>query len=118
MALYEKAMALQPGAKINAVVANRIAQLYGYYGDRRRGIRPDYAKALQWWSRCIEETDPKQILWAEAHMGLGCMRVLVGKPRESAADFKAILDLDVIGVEWPPWKVKPDTATEHGKRRG
>lgn len=117
VAMYEKAMTLQPGAKINAVLTNRIGELYGYYGDRRRGIRPDYAKALQWWTRCIDETNSKQILWAEAHMGLGCMRVLVGQPRESAADFKAILNLDVIGVEWPPWKVKPDTAMEHGKRR-
>lgn len=117
VALYEKAMALQPGAKINALLANRIAELYGYYGNRQKGIYPDHAKALQWWTRCLEETNNKQILWAEAHMGIACMRVLAGKPRDSADDFRTILNLDVIGVEWPQWNVKPDTMTAAGRER-
>jgi hypothetical protein len=101
---------------MNAVLANRIAQLYGYYGSRR-GIRPDNATALEWWTRCIALTNPKQILWGEAQTGLACMRLLVGKPRESAEDFKAVLSLDVAGIEWPPWKTKPDTSTVLGKER-
>ncbi|NQT53074.1 hypothetical protein HQ576_13535 [bacterium] len=117
VALYEQAMALQPGAPMNAALANRIAQLYGYYGNRRRGIWPDNAKALHWWTRCIALTNSKQILWGEAQMGLGCMRVITRKPRESAANFKAILNLDVAGIEWPPWRTKPDTSTAIGREQ-
>ena len=32
----------------------------------------------------------------------------MGEPLAAAEDFKAVLDLDVGGIEWPPWKAKPD----------
>lgn len=114
-ALYQKAIALQPEAKINAVLANRIAELYGWYGDPAKGIRPNCAVASEWWTRCIEATNRRQILWAQAHMGRGCTKVVDGDPKGAVDDFKAILELDVLGVEWPAWRVKPDTTTKRGK---
>jgi len=85
IALYEEAIALQPGARINAVLADRIAELYAFYECRERGIRPDRAKAASWWERCIELTDPSQRMWAEAHMGLGGSLLLSGNPEQAWA---------------------------------
>lgn len=115
-ALYEKAMALQPGAKINAALANRIAQMYAWYANPAKGTRPEPATAAYWWRRCINETNRRQLLWGHAHMGLGCASFLSGKPCEAAAALKAILELDVLNVEWPAWKVKPNVEHESARR--
>ncbi len=39
--VYARAINAQPGANVNAVLANRIAQLYGFYADPEKGIEPD-----------------------------------------------------------------------------
>ncbi len=38
--LYEQAIGAQPGAKINAQLANRIAQMYAFFEDRPKNVRP------------------------------------------------------------------------------
>ena len=46
--LYEKAIATPPGAKLNAPLADRIAQLYAFYEDKKRKERPIRSMAIQW----------------------------------------------------------------------
>ena len=115
--LYEKAIALQPGARINAELAHRIAQLYSHYADPRLGIRAEPAKSVQWWQRTIQETNPRQLLWACAHMGLGCNKFISKEPNAGVAAFRAILTLDPDKIELPDWKAWPDPSTEHGRRQ-
>lgn len=70
VALYADAIKAQPGAKLNAQLANRIAQIYAFNGNPAKGVKPNYAKAAEWWQRCLELTDRSQILWGQAQMGL------------------------------------------------
>jgi hypothetical protein len=113
--LYERAIAAQPGAKINAPLANRIAQLYAFYEDREKKVTPIRSKAVQWWNRCAESTSPKQLLWAEAQMGMASTAV-IGKDLKSAqAFYDKILDMDASQIELPDWKAWPDGGTERGK---
>lgn len=102
--LYEKTMALQPGARVNAVLANRVAQLYAYYRDPKRGIAPVPARAIHWWKRCSEEATPAQLLWGEAQMGVGCTCSVARNPNEAIAAFKAILDWDTEKLKPPDWR--------------
>jgi len=110
VAAYEQAMVLQPQAKINADLANRVAQLYAFSKS------PDRAKAVAWWRRCIAQTAPDQLLWARAHMGIGCATFLAGRPKEAVEAFSAILELDPDRVEWPDWRVRPDPRLPSGRR--
>lgn len=113
--LYEKAMAAQPGAKLNAPLADRVAQLYAFYADREKKVSPIRGKAAYWWCRCVEITSPRQLLWAQAQMGLASMGA-IGRDRMSAlARYEAILNMDVAQVELPDWQVWPDGKSEQGK---
>jgi len=114
---YQKAIALQPGAKMNAWIAARIAQLYAYYGDRTKGVRAEPRKALPWWQRCIQETNPRQLLWAEAQAGLGSASFLTGDPETAAEAFRAILALEPETMELPDWRVWPHGDTEARRTR-
>jgi hypothetical protein len=91
-AIYAKAMAAQPGAKSNAVLANRIAQMNAFNADPARGVMPNPEEAVRWWNRCLELTDETQILWAQAHVGLG-----------TAEDMNQILAMKAERLELPPW---------------
>jgi tetratricopeptide (TPR) repeat protein len=113
--LYEKAISLQPDAPMNACLANRIAQLYAIPYDPKRGTRPDRAKAVEWWRRCTEYSNPCQLLWAQAHMGIGCTMLLGGKPETAADEFETILGLDILDIKWPAWRKKPDLAHPAGR---
>lgn len=73
---YEKAIAAQPGASINAAIANRIAQLYAFYEDKASNVHPIATKAAHWWNRSIEGTSPKQLLWAQAQMGIASASIM------------------------------------------
>jgi tetratricopeptide (TPR) repeat protein len=114
IALYEEAIGLQPGASINAALADRIAELYAFYECRERGIRPDWGKAASWWERCIELTDPRQRMWAEAHMGLGGSLLLSGHPEQAVAAYRAILDVNVEELECPRWQRAAGKQLENG----
>jgi tetratricopeptide (TPR) repeat protein len=105
VSFYEQAIVLQPGAKINALVAARIAQLYAYYEDRTKGAIADPARAILWWERCIELSGPRHILWAEAQAGLGSARFLTGAREEAAVAFRSVLDIDPENMEPPDWRV-------------
>jgi len=113
--LYEKAIAAQPGARINAPLANRIAQLFAFYEDKEKKARPIRSKASQWWNRCLEFSTPKQLLWAQAQMGLASMAVIGGDHRSALAAYNKILDMDLSQVELPDWKVWPDGSSDRGK---
>ena len=116
VSLYEQAMALQPGAKINAALAARIASLYAYYENDAEDAHPVLPEAARWWKRCTRETDRKQLLWGQAHVGLACALFLSGEAHKAVEAYEATLELDAEGIEWPRWKVKPDTRTESGKQ--
>ena len=114
---YEKAIALQPGAKINAVLCNRIAELYAYAGAGGFGWTERRAKAIAWWRRCVELTNPHQSVWIKAQMGLGCTTFLVKKAQEGIESYQAVLAIDPEQMEVPDWRVAPDPNTEHGRRQ-
>lgn len=113
--LYQQAITAQPGAKLNAALADRIAQLYAFYEDKDKKIKPDRSQASQWWGQCLTLTNPKQLLWSQAQMGLASMSV-IGKDKQSALDkYNKILDVDISQVELPDWKLWPDGNTDRGK---
>lgn len=115
VSLYAKAIAAQPGAKLNAPIANRIAQMYAFYADKEKKVVPDRSIASQWWKRCIEFTSPSQLLWAQAQMGLASMAVCGGDCFSAVPYYNKILDMDISQVELPDWKAWPDENTEHGR---
>jgi hypothetical protein len=104
-ALYAAAIAAQPGAKVNAKLANRIAQLYAFYEDAPLKIKPDTARARQWWQQCVQLSDRKQLLWAEAHMGLAGSAIRGNDLISSIGHYKEILDVDEAALELPNWKL-------------
>ena len=114
IASYERAIEAQPGAPINAQLARRIAELYAYYEDRGKGTRARPADAVPWWRRAIELSNPRQILWAEAQMGLGSSAFLSGDPDAAVGAFKAVLDVDPDRMDLPNWLKWPagDTKRE------
>jgi hypothetical protein len=113
--LYEQAMAAQPGAKINAVLADRVAQLYAFYEDKDTKTRPIRSKANQWWNRCLESTKPSQLLWAQAQMGLASMAVIAGDHRSALSRYSKILEMNVSVAELPDWQAWPDGSSEEAK---
>ena len=113
--LYEQAMAAQPGASINAPLADRLAQLYAFYEDKQKKVSPARSKASQWWGRCLELTTSKQLLWAQAQMGLASMAVIDGDHKSAVARYDKILEMDVGQIELPDWKTWPDSASDQGK---
>ncbi|MGC1272603.1 MAG: hypothetical protein WBC44_02760 [Planctomycetaceae bacterium] len=102
--LYKQAIEAQPGAKVNAALANRIAQLYAFYENRKKGIRPDPDQAAMWWKRCLESTDTTQLLWAQAQMGLASTGVMRQTPESSLSPLNEILKLDPIKIKLDNWK--------------
>ena len=115
--LYERAIALQPGAKINAVLASRIAQLYSYAIWPAMDWQTRRAKAIPWWRRAIEESGPQHLLWAHAQVGLASTAFLARKPGEAIAAYEAVLAVDTDKMEVPNWKAWPDPNTERGRRQ-
>lgn len=113
--LYQKAIAAQPGAKLNAPLADRVAQLYAFYEDKEKKVSPNRSTANQWWNRCIDSTSPNQLLWAQAQMGLASMAVGGGDHLSAVQRYNKILNLDISQIELPDWKVWPDANTERGK---
>ena len=117
LALYEKAIDLQPGAKSNAHLAAIIARFYAHYRDPVARVVPRPAKAIPWWRRCIGETSPKQFLWAEAQANLGSALFLTGEPLAAAEAFHAVLALDPEKMELPDWQVWPAGKNVYEKKR-
>lgn len=107
VALYEEAIALQPGAPINAHLAATIARAYAHYADKKKGIRADPVRAATWWRRAIEWSNPRQFVWAEAQANLGCALFLTGDPRAAAERFQAVLEIDPAAMVLPRWKRRP-----------
>ena len=105
IALYEKAIAAQPGAKINAMIANRIGQLYGFTEDPTRGVKPDPAKAAQWWARTIEYSESTQLIWAQAHIGSASAGVMQRDGMTAITHYQTILDVDPKTVQPRNWQV-------------
>ena len=113
--LYEKAIAAQPGAKLNAPLANRIAQMYAFYANKERTVRPIHSKARLWWERCADFTNPQQLLWGQAQMGLTNVAA-IDRDRLSPLDrCNKILEMDVSQVKLPDWKVWPEDSSDRSK---
>jgi tetratricopeptide (TPR) repeat protein len=73
--LYTKAIEAQPDAPLNAMLTNRIAQLYAFH--RSKTFPPNPEKAANWWHKCIASSDSKQLIWMQAHMGMAAALVIV-----------------------------------------
>jgi len=115
---YEKAISLQPGAKINALLANRIAQMYATYMNREKGVRPVPTKAAEWFTRCIEMTNPKQLLWGQAHIGLASAGVMRGEHYldgggSAISFYKRVLEMNPDEVELPVWTAWPEDRSDY-----
>lgn len=113
--LYIEAIAAQPGARINAKLADRVAQMYAFYEDKEKAVQPDRSKASQWWRRCIEFTDPNQLVWAQAQMGLASMAVWGNDFRSALAAYNKILEIDVKQVVLPRWKAWSDGDSQRNR---
>ncbi len=105
IAFYEQVIAAQPGAKINAMIANRIGQLYGFTSNPKKGVKTDQVKAAQWWARTIEYSEPTQLIWAQAHIGSASAGVIRGKGKTAVESYRAILDVDPKTVQPRNWEV-------------
>jgi tetratricopeptide (TPR) repeat protein len=117
VALYAKAIEAQPGAKLNAQIANRIAQMYAFNEDSKRGLRPDYKKAAAWWTRCLELTDRSQNLWGFAQMGLACTGVALKNLKSSLSPIDEILKVDPDSIQLEDWCHSSYVAPEEWKRQ-
>jgi tetratricopeptide (TPR) repeat protein len=110
--LYERAIAAQPGARINARLADRIAQMYAFYEDKEKGVVPDRNKAHDWWRRCLELTGSHQLVWAQAQMGLASVAVIGRNAQAALAAYNRILEIDVNQVVLPDWRAWPEDNSE------
>ena len=104
--IYAQAISAQSNAAINAQLANRIAQIYAFYEDRQSKIVPDPATAAKWWWNCVAMSNPRQLLWMQAQMGLGSVAAIQHTPLEAIERYKAILAVDETQLELPPWKMR------------
>ena len=67
--------------------------------------------------RCLELTNPTQLLWAQAQMGLASTGVMRRDLESAVHRYDLILDIDVSRVVLPDWKVWPDGSNRRGKAR-
>jgi len=112
---YSAAIDAQPGAKINAALANRIAQIYAFTTEPGGNWKNDRMKALQWWRRCRDMVSQDQLLWAECHIPMGAF---ISSDAESAlVAYEPVLSMDPDTLRLPDWKVWPDADTERGRRQ-
>lgn len=104
--LYSEAIDLQPGAAINAALAERIAQMYTWNDDPAKGIHPDGKKAAIWWKRAHD--------WADRRTELYQLTIIGGGVEEGPAEkrYQEILDSDEKQLQWPSWKFLPGSAPE------
>ncbi len=112
---YAQAIAAQPGAKINAFLANRLAQIHAYTEDRAAGWRTDRAKGAEWWRRCIEASSPKQLIWAQAHIGIACSQTIEHDRPSAVEELEAVFEVDPVQVELPEWEHWPEPKSEREK---
>jgi len=115
--LYEQAIDAQPGAKYNAVLADRVAQMYATYEDKKKNVVPVPDRAIQWWNRCLELTNPKQLLWAQAQMGLASTAIIKGDAKSAAAAYDNILRVDANQIELEDWKFWPESDRYEAQRK-
>lgn len=108
IALYRDVIAAQPRARSNAAIADRIAQLYAFYADRAHRVTPDFDKAADWWSRCVEWSNPRQLLWAQAQMGLASTASATRDPASSVVIYDMLLEMDAESIELDDWQFRPD----------
>jgi tetratricopeptide (TPR) repeat protein len=104
VSLYQQAIEAQPGANLNAAIADRIAQLYAFYANKEQGVSPDPIRAAEWWERCLQSTDSTQLLYAQAHAGLASSAVMLRRLEESLEHYDEILKLDPDSVQLATWK--------------
>lgn len=102
--LYAKSIDAQPGAVLNAVLANRIAQMYAFFEDRKSGVRAEPAKAAEWWEKCLGYSDRTQLLWAQAQMGLASSGVMQSNLDSSLGRIETILELNPESIQLDNWK--------------
>ena len=113
--LYERAIAAQPGAAINALLAQRIAELYSYYEDRQKRTYPNLQTAQSWWQHSIALAKPTEFVWVQDQMGLGCVCLLQEDLKGALSSFLKILDFSPDAAELPDWQLRPAADTEAGK---
>ncbi|MHC4715696.1 MAG: SecDF P1 head subdomain-containing protein [Planctomycetota bacterium] len=94
---YARAIEAQPYARVNAAIANRIAQMYAFNPPT------DPRTAQHWWRLCAEMTGPHQVLWFQAGMGLGSAGVMTRERVGALANYQAIVDVDTARIEPPEW---------------
>jgi len=112
---YSAAVDAQPGAKINAFLANRIAQIYAFTTEPSGNWKTDGIEALHWWKFCRDTVSQDQLLWAQCHIPMGGF---ISSDAESAlVAYGPVLSMDPDTVRLPDWKVWPDADTERGRKQ-
>ncbi len=105
--LYVKAIAAQPGADVNAALANRVGQMLAFNSDPAKGIRTEPGKAGLWWKRCAELAPPRDLLAGQAHMGVGSAVMMAGRFKDAMAAYREVVAFDPELVEVPTWRTMP-----------
>lgn len=105
IALYAEAISLQPNTPINAELADRIAQMYAFYEDRKNGVWPEPAKAAEWWQRASTMVDRHQLLWLQLQMGLASAHVMDRDPVPAIEACKRIIAINPDELQLPPSKI-------------
>lgn len=117
---YEQAILAQPGAKLNATLANRIAQMYAFNLDPAQGIKRDFPRAVEWWKKAAEFSEPTQILWVEAHMGMANAQ-LNSNSWEAIRCLDAVLSVkpeDLKLDNWRAWPVEDSESARNERENG
>jgi len=110
IALFERAIAAQPNARINAELARRIAESYGAHASN--GMVQDWNKAREWYQRCSDLTAPTQLLWMDAQMFLATAHRVLGDHFSQFLCYRRILDVDIDNLELPNWRIAPTDNTD------
>jgi hypothetical protein len=78
--------------------------MYAFNGDPAKGLRPDPEQAKKWWMLCLDMTDQRQVLWAQAQMGLISVGTVTRDQVGTKARCEELLALDPDKLELPRWK--------------
>ena len=109
--LYAAAIGAQPGAEVNAFLADRVAQMYAFYEDRTAGFKPDPELARQWWELVVNQAASDQLLFHTALMGMYGFRSAEIGPEDG---FRPLLEMTPEQIAPPRHRYWPDT--ERGRR--
>lgn len=119
--LYREAIAAQPGAKVNAALSNRIAQMYAFLLAPAAGVKPNEELAKAWYLQCLEFSDDRQLIWVQAQSGLVSLALIARDQKSVQERCEKIMAVDPQKLGLPVYKdwsrTGPDEVAAELKRQ-